>query len=167
LPWEYLYDPQEDCFLAISPETPLVRYVPMPHSSRPTAVSPPLRVLVVISNPIDFIPLDVEQERGIIQQALHDWLSQGLIQLHVLERAVVAEISRAMRSFRPHDFHFTGRSQYRGEKARVILEDDEACARLMGEWTPPWPRPARASSLRWAAAAEVTALRSNAITSRA
>ena len=66
LPWEYLYDPQQDCFLAISPETPLVRYLPVPSPTRPTAVSPPLRVLVVISAPSDAPPLDVAQERDII-----------------------------------------------------------------------------------------------------
>jgi len=133
LPWEYLYDAQEDCFIAISPETPLVRYVPMHHAPRPTAVSPPLRVLVVISNPTDFVPLDVNQERGIIQQALQDWLSQELIQLHVLEHAAVAEISQAMRTFRPHIFHFIGHGQYRGETAYVMLEDDQGFARPMGE----------------------------------
>ena len=35
LPWEYLCDRQEDCFLAVSPETPLVRYVPMPYPAQP------------------------------------------------------------------------------------------------------------------------------------
>ena len=72
LPWEYLYDPREDCFLAISPETPLVRYVPMARPTRPTSVAPPLRVLVVISAPSDAIPLDVTHEKGIIEDALRE-----------------------------------------------------------------------------------------------
>lgn len=133
LPWEYLYDAQEDCFLAISPETPLVRYVPMPHPSRPITVTPPLRVLVVISYPRDAVPLDVEREKNIIEQALRDWVRQGLVQLRVLEHAVVAEISQAMRGFRPHVFHFIGHGQFRGDEAGVILEDEDGYARLVGE----------------------------------
>jgi len=133
LPWEYLYDPYEDYFLAISPETPLVRYVPMRHPSRPIAVPPPLRVLVVISNPTDVAPLDIEQERDIIQQALYNWTNQGLIQLHVLEHAVVAEIGQVMRSFCPHVFHFVGHGQYQHDKAHVILEHKTGIARPVDE----------------------------------
>ncbi|MBC7250860.1 MAG: CHAT domain-containing protein [Anaerolineae bacterium] len=132
LPWEYLYDAGEDCFLAISPEMPLVRYVPMPHPSRPITVSPPLRVLVVISHPRDTLPLDVEQEKSIIEQALRDWVHQGLVQLRFIERAVVAEISQAMRSFRPHVFHFIGHGQFRDDEAGVVLEDDDGYARWVG-----------------------------------
>ena len=36
LPWEYLYDPSEGIFLATSPETALVRHVPLCLSARPT-----------------------------------------------------------------------------------------------------------------------------------
>jgi hypothetical protein len=35
LPWEYLYDAQENSFLALSAETAFVRYVPMNVPSRP------------------------------------------------------------------------------------------------------------------------------------
>jgi hypothetical protein len=133
LPWEYLYDPQEDRFLAISPETPLVRYVPMSGSVRPTTVSPPLRVLVVISNPSDVAPLEVEQEKEIIEAALAEWVDQGLVQLQLVERATVSEISKAMRRFRPHVFHFIGHGQYRNDRAHVMLENDDGHARPVGE----------------------------------
>jgi formylglycine-generating enzyme required for sulfatase activity len=133
LPWEYLYDPQEDRFLAISPETPLVRYVPVHNATRPTAVTPPLRALVVISNPSDFPPLNVEQEKGIIEQALRERVNQGLVQLRVLERGVVAEISQAMRDFRPHVFHFIGHGQFESGEAHVVLEDNEGYALPMDE----------------------------------
>jgi hypothetical protein len=135
LPWEYLYDPTEDFCLAISPETPLVRYAPMPHPIRPLTIRPPLRVLVVISHPTGVVPLDVEQEKEIIEQALQDPVSRGLVQLHVLERAVVAEISQAMRSFAPHVFHFIGHGAYRDERAYAILEHDDRRPRWVGERT--------------------------------
>jgi tetratricopeptide (TPR) repeat protein len=132
LPWEYLCDAEEDCFLGVSPETPLVRYVPLARPSRPIAVSPPLRVLVVLSSPRDAMPLDVEQEKGIIEGALGDWIDQGLVQLCVLERGVAAEIGQAMRAFRPHVFHFVGHGQHRGEEAYVLLEDSAGRARPVG-----------------------------------
>jgi formylglycine-generating enzyme required for sulfatase activity len=133
LPWEYLYDPEEDRFLAISHETPLVRYVPMRSATRPTAVTPPLRVLVVISNPSDVEQLDVAQERAIIEEALRERVDQGLVELCLLERGVVAEMTQAMRDFRPHVFHFVGHGGFEGDQAFVMLEDEDGYALPMGE----------------------------------
>ena len=133
LPWEYMCDGRADCFLSISPEMPLVRYVPMARPSRPIAARPPLRVLAVLCSPSDAPPLNVEREKGIIEQALARWVDQGMVQLHVLERGTVAEIGEAMRCFRPHVFHFVGHGQYDGDQAYVVLEDEEGHARLVGE----------------------------------
>jgi len=133
LPWEYVYDPEEERFLAISPETPVVRYVPMRSATRPTAVTPPLRVLVVISNPSDVEPLDVAQEKGIIEAALRERVDQGLVKLQLLERGVVAEMTQAMRDFKPHVFHFVGHGQFEGNQAFVMLEDEDGYALPMGE----------------------------------
>ncbi len=128
LPWEYLCDGEEDCFLALSPETPLVRHVPMPRPSCPIAVQPPLRVLVVLCSPTDVLPLDAEQEKAIVEQALGEWVEQGLVRLEILERGLAAEIGQAMRTFRPHVFHFVGHGQYVGESACVLLENEEGRA---------------------------------------
>lgn len=124
LPWEYLYDPQEDSFLATSPETALVRYIPMRLPSRATAVNLPLRVLVVISNPRDVTPLDVKQEQEIIQQALQERIDHQEIDLRFLERATIAEIAEMMRGFNPHVFHFIGHGQFQGDRAYVVLVDE-------------------------------------------
>jgi tetratricopeptide (TPR) repeat protein len=135
LPWEYLYCAEQDCFLALSAETPLVRYVAMPYPSRPMAISPPLRVLVVLSSPKGAVPLDVGQEKGIVEGALRDCVDQGLVQLYVVERGVAADIGQAMRAFRPHVFHFVGHGQYRGDKATVVLEDRAGRAQFVGART--------------------------------
>jgi formylglycine-generating enzyme required for sulfatase activity len=123
LPWEYAYDAEADFFLALSPEVPLVRYVPMRGSTRPTAVTPPLRVLVVISSPGDAPPLDVGREKGIIGAALRERIDQGLVQLRILDHGVVADINQAMRDFRPHIFHFIGHGMFNAQGAYVLLED--------------------------------------------
>ncbi len=132
LPWEYMYDTSQYGFLSISPETPLVRYVSMLGAARPIAVGLPLRVLVVIANPRGVIPLDVERERNIIEAALTG-VSQGLVQLQFMDRTIVANIIQAMRSFRPHVFHFIGHGQYKGDEACVVLEDNNGHAHPVGE----------------------------------
>jgi len=61
-PWEYLYDAQANQFLALSRETPIVRYLELSYSMRPLLVRPPINILVMISCPDGFPQLDVEKE---------------------------------------------------------------------------------------------------------
>jgi hypothetical protein len=73
LPWEFIYDPGLNRFLALSIETPLVRYLETPQLSQPFAVQPPLRILAMICGPKDFPRLDVEREwkpAGLLLQSL-------------------------------------------------------------------------------------------------
>ena len=78
LPWEYLYNPTLNRFLSLSVETPLVRYLDLPERIRPLAVQPPLRALVMISNPSDVATLDVEEEWNRLSGALGDLEERGL-----------------------------------------------------------------------------------------
>ena len=70
LPWELLYDAKTNNFLAQSERTPLVRFLDVPQVPRPMAVDGPLRVLAIISSPIDLEELDVEAEWRRIGDAL-------------------------------------------------------------------------------------------------
>src|SRR3954453_6174527 len=51
VPWEYLYD--EPDFLAVSAWTPVVRYLDVARPKAPLPVTPPLRVLGMISDVVD------------------------------------------------------------------------------------------------------------------
>lgn len=133
LPWEYLHDPVEDQFPAVSGETALLRFIPLRLPARPTAVTPPLRVLVVISNPAGVPALDVAREQAIISEALAEPVKSGLMELHFVERAVVAEINQAMRTVQPHIFHFIGHGHFDGDRASVVLEDEDGQAKLIDE----------------------------------
>jgi tetratricopeptide (TPR) repeat protein len=139
LPWEYLFDGEEDRFLAASPETPLVRYVPMPLPSHSLGVRPPLRVLVVLSSPEGgpegVLRLEVEREREIIEGALGAWIKEGLVERQLLRRGLVSEIGEAMRAFRPHVFHFVGHGRYDGDEACVLLETEAGRADFVGART--------------------------------
>ena len=73
LPWEFLYNPAVNRFLALSVQTPLVRYMDLPGvRSSPIAVTPPIRVLVMISSPTDYPALDVEAEWQRLNESLAD-----------------------------------------------------------------------------------------------
>jgi hypothetical protein len=60
LPWEFLYDPTRHQFLVLSVETPVIRYLDLPERIRPLAMTPPIKVLVMISSPSDYPGLDVD-----------------------------------------------------------------------------------------------------------
>ena len=70
LPWEFLYDPRLNRFLAQSRHTPLVRYLDLPDPPQPLSVEGPLRLLVMISSPSDYAELDVEREWNALTGAL-------------------------------------------------------------------------------------------------
>ncbi len=57
VPWEYIYNPALNRFLALSTETPLVRYLDLPERIRPVKVVQPLRVLVMVAGPSDYARL--------------------------------------------------------------------------------------------------------------
>src|SRR5215472_15831599 len=62
LPWEFLYDREQDHFIATSTMTPMVRYLDLPQSVATLRVRAPLRVLVVIAGPRNLPALDAEGE---------------------------------------------------------------------------------------------------------
>lgn len=108
LPWEFLYDSVANQFLALSNRTPLVRYVDLPHGILPLAIKPPLRVLVMISNPADWNELDVDQERDKLEHALKHLTQSGLVVLEFSADATLEALQRRLRQNTFHLFHFIG-----------------------------------------------------------
>jgi tetratricopeptide (TPR) repeat protein len=135
LPWEYLFDAEEDRFLALSAETVIVRYIPMRLPIRSLKVTPPLRILAVFASPTDHVPLDVAGEKERLQQALEGSIRAGQIQLEILEKSQMATISEAMRTFQPHVFHFVGHGLYANEEAYLVLEDAQGAGTIVDERT--------------------------------
>ena len=133
LPWEVLHDAADDAFLATQAETALVRYVPLRIPARPTEVVLPLRLLVIISNPTDVAPLDVEKEQAIIGDALAEAAGQGHMELEILTLATVEGISQALRRFQPHIVHFIGHGIFDQGQASLVLVDEGNRAVLVDE----------------------------------
>jgi hypothetical protein len=127
VPWEYLYNPALNRFLALSAETPLVRYLDLPEMIRPLAIQPPLRILVMIASPSDYPPLDVKREWTKLKEALGDLEERGLVTLDRLETATLATLQQQLRRGEYHIFHFIGHGAF-DERAQdgVLLLEDEA-----------------------------------------
>ncbi len=133
LPWECLYYPAMNRFLALSPETPLVRYLDLPEGTRGLDVRPPLRILTMISAPSDYPGLDVDQEWAKLSEATAGLSEQGLVELHRLEQATLPALQRKIRTGDFHVFHFIGHGGFvpRADDGALVLEDDQGRGRLV------------------------------------
>ncbi len=112
LPWEFLYDPRHNRFLALSRRTPLVRYLDLPDPPRPLDVEGPLRVLVMISSRAGSLALDVEQEWRLLTDALAEQQSAGRVIIERLD-ANMGMLRRRLRRGTFHVFHFIGHGFFR------------------------------------------------------
>jgi tetratricopeptide (TPR) repeat protein len=127
LPWEYLYDRSRDTFLALSSETPLVRYLDLPEPPRDLQGEPRLRVLAVIASPAGYAPLDVEHEWANLKAALHDLEARGLVAIDRLAPPSIDALQRQLLRQEYHILHFLGHGSFDAEASdSVLLLQDEA-----------------------------------------
>ena len=124
LPWEFLYDPRLNRFLAQSRHSPLVRYLDLPDPPRPLSVEGPLRLLVMISSPSGYPALDVEQEWTGLTEALARPLAESRM---IIERlpAKMSILRNRLRQEEFHVFHFVGHGFFRADwgDGVLVMED--------------------------------------------
>ncbi|MFZ5919031.1 MAG: SUMF1/EgtB/PvdO family nonheme iron enzyme [Chloroflexota bacterium] len=131
LPWEYLYDCRRDAYLVLSRHTPVVRYLELPRPAGPLAVPLPLRLLAVIANPTDTLPLDADRERERIETALRSLVSTGCVDIHWLSPPTWRELQRVLRPAPGrspyHILHFVGHGEFDRlrEEGELILENEQ------------------------------------------
>lgn len=126
LPWEYLYQPQQRQFLALSKETPLVRHLELSDVKTPLAVKPPLRALVVVATPEDQDPLNVQHEVQKLRDAVKDLEERGLLVLELLPAPTLDALQRQLRKGDYHIFHFIGHGAFdpNSQESVLLFEDD-------------------------------------------
>jgi len=126
IPWEYIYNPAWNQFFALSADTPLVRYLELTPPVFPLPIKSPLRLLVVLSSPSEYAPLDVELEWHNLQSALEPLVRQGLMEVERLESAALLALQRQLRRSEYHIFHFIGHGDF-DESAQdgLLLFTDE------------------------------------------
>jgi formylglycine-generating enzyme required for sulfatase activity len=129
LPWELMRAPRgnERDFLALSTQTPIVRYIEMAQTVLPLNVNSPIRILVVVSSPNDQRSLDVEAELAQIRRALDAFESRGLVQITVASAASVEAIQNHLLTDTYHILHYTGHGDDGSEdhEGCLIFEDSE------------------------------------------
>lgn len=126
LPWELLYDTTHHHFLALTERTPINRYLPLPLAQEDLAVEPPLRVLVILSAPVDHEPqLDVETEWKRIRTALAPLTETGQIEVVRLAQATWSELQSTLRKREIHILHFVGHGLFDARQGGGLLFEDE------------------------------------------
>ncbi len=137
LPWEYLYEADLDRFLALAPETPVMRFLDLPEVVHTFPLVPPLRVLAVIASPSDSPALDVEQEWAKLKAALAGLEKEGAVKVERLSKATLAELQNALQGVDYHVLHFIGHGGFveepvaatpageQGQEGVLVLEDDQ------------------------------------------
>ncbi|MEO7913265.1 MAG: CHAT domain-containing protein, partial [Roseiflexaceae bacterium] len=108
LPWELLYDPDRQRFLIPSLQTPLIRYISMPEPVQLLTIEPPLRILLAISSPPDYPPLDVEREKRWLLDALAPLIGRdNAVSVDVLDVTTRQSLQSKLRQ-NYHVLHYIG-----------------------------------------------------------
>ena len=121
LPWEYLFDPARGDFLTLSTGTPLVRFIPLPSTLPPVAVTSPLRILALAVSPSDLDGLDAEQERARLEAALGPVQAKGLVELTWVPGQTWRDFQDAMLDGPWHVFHFIGHGGFDEHRKEGIV----------------------------------------------
>lgn len=119
LPWEALFDSETQSYLCL--KEPLVRHVPAPYAPPALTVTPPLKVLGMVSSPAGLPVLDVEAERGRLEGALRQHLDAGRVELHWLDDVSWTGVHDKLLEEEWHVLHFIGHGGYDTETDEGVL----------------------------------------------
>ncbi|HEX7181345.1 MAG TPA: SAVED domain-containing protein [Thermoanaerobaculia bacterium] len=132
LPWEWLWDPGQETFLAIDLSTPVIRDFAVNSLERertlagdnPLLVDPPLRILVVDSSPVTESFLNLRKEMDRMAETFRPLIESGQVELLGLEEKTRGALRDALRDEGIHVLHFMGHGLYNPEAGGgwVILE---------------------------------------------
>jgi hypothetical protein len=126
IPWEFLYDPRQGEFIALSRYTPIVRYLELPLPDPELAVTVPVRILGMVAGPADAAPLDVDREKARLEDALCELQEDGLVESVWLAGQTWRDLQAAMQGGPWHIFHFVGHATTDNEtgESLLLLADD-------------------------------------------
>jgi hypothetical protein len=133
IPWEFMYDYRRGEYVCLSSNTPVVRYIEVAQPVSPIAISPPLKILGMISSPVDLPALDIVHEKKRVEQSIRPLKDKALVELTWLAGATWHQLQRAMRTGTWHIFHFIGHGAFdrKVDEGIVCLEDINGNSDLM------------------------------------
>ncbi|HBL25378.1 MAG TPA: hypothetical protein DD490_00915 [Acidobacteria bacterium] len=113
LPWEWLWDPREQGFLAIDLSTPVVRDGAAGTAAEPLLlVEPPLRILVVDASPVTSSFLNLRKEMDRMADIFRPLIDSGQVDLLGLQEKTRGALRDALRDEGIHVLHFMGHGLY-------------------------------------------------------
>ena len=130
LPWEFVYDSRRAEYVCLSRNTPIVRYLELPHPVQPMRAAAPLRILGMTASPKGLPKLDVALEKRRMETALADLQAKGLVSLTWTEGETWRDLQRVMRFGPWHIFHFIGHGGFdsANDEGFVALSDQDGQA---------------------------------------
>ena len=123
IPWEYLYSSAWERFIAMSSDTPIVRYLEMDEPEGNLTADLPLTMLVIIANPQGTATLDVAGEWQKIQSALQPLVDQRLLTIERLETPTISALQQKLgkRGATYHIIHFIGHGTFDPNAQQSVL----------------------------------------------
>ena len=121
LPWEYLWDSKTEDYLALRPNTHLIRRLSAGATVRKFTVRAPLKVLGLLAEPWN----QQNYERVEARRALENALSpeQGAV---ILEpRPTFPDMVRALSDHQPHVLHLVAHGGFRAERGGTLALEDQ------------------------------------------
>jgi hypothetical protein len=126
LPWEFLYQPDKNSFLAIDPDTVLSRYLNLPQPlTRVRRREGPLHLLLILSAPQDQPSLDLDDWQTTIEQALVRPVQAGQLSIQVVRSATLRNIQQALLEQAPDIVQFVGHGVYQHGKGYLALVNEQ------------------------------------------
>jgi CHAT domain/WD domain, G-beta repeat len=125
LPWEAMYDEATAAY--VSRRVELVRHVDVITGVPTLHVEPPLRILGIVSSPVDKQLLDEDKEKRQLARALGALVSAGLAEVSWAPSAAWADVQDALRDGPWHAVHFIGHGGFDpalGEGVLCLVGDD-------------------------------------------
>ena len=126
LPWEILFDPLHKQYLVLSEARPIVRYLALPRPKPPLVVQPPLRILAVLANARDHVPLDIEGEWQAVTAALGGLVADGKVVLERLESPTRRGLQERLMGDPVHVLHFVGHGAFDTGRGQGLLAFEDA-----------------------------------------
>jgi tetratricopeptide (TPR) repeat protein len=105
----------------------------LPQPVEPLQMSPPLRILGMVTSPSGLDPLDVKHEKRLVEEATRGLREDGLLELTWLEGQTWRHLQRAMRRGPWHIFHFVGHGGFdpATEEGAIALSNDTGHMHLL------------------------------------
>lgn len=133
IPWELLYDAENDEFLALAQQATLIRTPLMPRPIEPLVIDGPLRVVAVFASPRGARPINVDRELKRIETALRDPIQRGQTQLDVIRGPGTLDALRRRLNQPVHVLHILCHGDLDAERGEGVLlfEDPQGDAELV------------------------------------